>query len=472
MIVSLLAPLSVEAAESDVTLYMRPHCAEQELGESLLGPTPDIEPFIGLGTGICRPFAVLDPQTLQTDPLSVGNTLDIDIVVQNPSTQKIRRVRSWLSFDPEIVEGTLIEVNPRFPLVTPGEQDFDATNGFAMIEAAAEEGAEPDATDIAVARVRFTVLKAPPSGTAISFRDVQPGGNTEVVVRENGTEQYVIGTDPGTLFVVFAQLIEEVATVTDAESQEPVSTRNQIGDACLDSSDCESDNCANGICVAPLSNVADGGSCSNSNQCLSGLCVNTICTASIDTSDTTIPDTPPLAPAPTPPPLGEQTSFGLLQVQNLRVATEGSSAFLAWDPLQSSRLKGYNLYYGTISGQYLQRKTVSANTSSLTLRALSVGTTYYFSVRAISQQDEESAFSQEVAITIGDPNSSTSPLVASVFDQDIAPPPPINHADDIITVPGETGIPSAILLLLVLSSVIGTFLASKRQIVVTPVHLA
>ena len=153
-----------------------------------------------------------------------------------------------------------------------------------------------------------------------------------------------------------------------------------------------------------------------------------------------------------------------IQVQNLRATTDGTSVFLAWDALQSSTLKAYNIYYGTTSGQYIQRKTIAGDQNTLTIRNLPAGTTYYFAVRAVSAGDEESAFSQEVGITVGDPSSSTAPMN---LGSDSAYQASTNPVRSGTTVPGETGTSSNVALILLLSAVIGTLIASRRQFTIT-----
>jgi len=148
------------------------------------------------------------------------------------------------------------------------------------------------------------------------------------------------------------------------------------------------------------------------------------------------------------------TAFALLQVRNLRITTEGTSIYVAWDPLTSSQLKAYNLYYGTTTGRYIQRKTISGDSTSMAIRGLPEKTTYFVTIRALSTQDEESAFSQEVAVEVGSPNTSTAPLTGDL----LATRKPV-------TVPGETGMSSVITLILTISAITGTALASRRQLV-------
>lgn len=154
-------------------------------------------------------------------------------------------------------------------------------------------------------------------------------------------------------------------------------------------------------------------------------------------------------------PAANDTVFAMLQVQGLRVTTEGSSVFLAWDALPSTELAGYNVYYGTTMGSYIQRRGVEKSATSITIRALPEGSTYYFAVRGANASGQETEFSQEVGISVGKPRTSTSPLSANSL--------PAGTPETNGSVAGETGISSALLAFLTLSAVIGTVLAFRRQ---------
>ena len=170
--------------------------------------------------------------------------------------------------------------------------------------------------------------------------------------------------------------------------------------------------------------------------------------------------------ASTPPvPIAQPTAtvFTLLQVQNLRATTEGSSVFLAWDPLPSTELRAYNVYYGTVSGQYIQRRTVDRTATTLTVRGLPVGTTYYFAVRGVNATGDETDFSKEVGIAVGNPATSTSPLSGSVIDGGPQGQTPATGGN----VAGSTGSSSILLVFACLSAVIGTAFALRRQVTAT-----
>lgn len=214
------------------------------------------------------------------------------------------------------------------------------------------------------------------------------------------------------------------------------------GMTCAEHLSCKSGLCSGGVCRGEILKVEDSGACTASAQCLSGSCESNRCSPQAASSAASI----------MPPVSG--TAFALLQVRNVRITTEGTSLYVAWDPLASSQLKAYNLYYGTTTGRYIQRKTVSGDSTSMAIRGLPEQTTYYVAIRALSTQDEESAFSQEAAVEVGNPKSSTAPLTGDL----LATRKPV-------TVPGETGLPSMVILILAVSAITGTVLASRRQIV-------
>jgi len=108
---------------------------------------------------------------------------------------------------------------------------------------------------------------------------------------------------------------------------------------------------------------------------------------------------------------------------------------------------------------------VKSDTRTLTVRALPVGVTYYFAIRAVSGNGTESDFSQEVAVTIGNPATSTSPLSGNLLEG-----PNGNSPDTDGNVAGESGPETWIAMLLVVSAVLGTLFAFRRQWTATSTH--
>ena len=139
--------------------------------------------------------------------------------------------------------------------------------------------------------------------------------------------------------------------------------------------------------------------------------------------------------------------------------------YLAWDALRSGALGGYHLYYGTRSGEYLQRRAMPAAQTTLVLRNLPVDTTYYFALRGVSANAEETAFSQEVAVKVGSPATSTVPLLGTGMG---GGKNPVGGQKPGQTVPGATGFPVGVLLLALAGAGLLTFRAARGRAVTHP----
>lgn len=438
-----VVPLPVSAQTADAMFELHPRCFQRE-GETddwALGPIPAVGMIAdtrGPSTR-CTTFEVRDPQTLQTEELAKGETLAIDILIDNPSKQRIRRARAWLSYDPELLEGVSVQIDRKFPIVTPNEQKFSPEDGYVQMEATSE-GSGPNSAKMLFATVEFRVLKTNAIGTPITFYNAEPSGHTVIMAAEGDEEAYIQKAEPGVLLVRFRQ------DATDTE-EEDTSTQN---DSIFDDPG------------APVTTeqgqgqelLPNGARCTENSQCASGICGSGIC----------VPD---LLGTTGEESTDGRTAFSLLQIRNLRATTDDSSIFLAWDHLRSSQLKAYNVYYGTTSGRYIQRRTIDKSENSIVLRSLPEGTRYFLAVRGLSTQNEESAFSKEVSVVVGDPSSSTSPLLDGMIPRGSNPIGSVSDSGGAITVPGETGAPSVLLLFIILSGVIGTTFASRRQLHVT-----
>lgn len=83
-----------------------------------------------------------------------------------------------------------------------------------------------------------------------------------------------------------------------------------------------------------------------------------------------------------------------------------ASVSLAWDPVTTnedgsaiSDLGGYKVYYGTSPGSYTDSAKIGDATSCV-INDLLPGTTYYFTVVTYDTLENESTFSNELAILI------------------------------------------------------------------------
>ncbi|MDD5469476.1 MAG: fibronectin type III domain-containing protein [Candidatus Peribacteraceae bacterium] len=546
----LAVPRAAESQEtSAAALVLRPHCVEGYKADTwIYGSVPPPGWSVSPDTAdSCPPFDVRDPQTLQTGALSVGDTLDIDLVVQNPQGNPITSVRTWLSYDATILEGKTIEVyDDPFTEVIPGEEDFASEKGFAKIHANTSAENPPTSYWVPVARITFTVIKEITPGTAISFFNVQRDGHTYILAKDAGGQPtYALQQEPGALFVRLDPQSAQ-ATVPMSAAGGPCTTNAECeSNACIDGicaaettdgldpcmldGECESrmcyegfcrrqdfripndgacrrdDQCESGVCrngfCSGITGLGNGEGCTSNRECASNNCVNSVCRAAENPEETPQACTTSsdctdgicyqgfCTRRQAQIPVGgtcvlstqcasnlcvegtcqdpetyrnDRTAFSLLQVRNPRVTSEGDTAFLKWDDLRSSMLKAYNVYYGATSGQYIQRKTIPGTTANVTIRNLPEGTTYYFAIRAVDMNDEETAFSQEVAVEIGNPTTSTAPLIASILTD--APGENPFARQDVGDLPGSTGTGSTLAILLLISAVIGTIFASRRQL--------
>lgn len=80
-----------------------------------------------------------------------------------------------------------------------------------------------------------------------------------------------------------------------------------------------------------------------------------------------------------------------------------TTATLSWAASSTPSVVGYRIYYGTSSGKYLQARGAGINAgngNSFTVADLSPGNTYFFSVTAVDDKGNESAYSTEASKTL------------------------------------------------------------------------
>ncbi len=399
----------VSAQDAGEMLVLMPHCTETDRSK-------------------CPEFPPMNGDTLKTNKMAAGDILDIDVVVRGPRFADVRTVRAWLSYDPAVLEVRSVELtNSALPSPLPGEQAADPGSKYVKIGGATSTGLASD--NVQVARVTFRVT-ATTADTMISFHDFQNSGNGhtavnaertagdsgagtfpeppcfDVLVGCRGSTTPLLSAEPGKLHVTLAEIQGGGNTAIAAETQSSVSSSTATGPG------------------NPLLQMTSNGTSSQ-------------------------------------PTVGASSSFTLLQVQDVRVTSRDTMIFLGWQGLKSSQLAGYNVYYGTVSGRYIQRRSVPATATSLVLRDLEPGVTYYLALRAVNTQEQESAFSQEVSVTVGQPETATAPLTGSITDVTAPANPSTSHGDTAIR--GETGIGNTLLYFVLASAVLGTVFAFKRQ---------
>lgn len=416
-IVIAVTPSVALAQTSDTMLTLMPHCTETN-------------------RSLCEQFDVIDASHLTTKKLAVGDLLDLDIVLSTASPSNIETVRTWLKYDPAVLEARSIELTEAVPSPFPGERDIEKSLGLVKIGGSVN--GKVTGADTTLARVTFRVL-ATTSNTEVSFNGYTANGQGQTYV--NGKDTPGGPSDEGLLPAApcFDAILGCGDTTVPLLGGEPSKLTVVLND---------------GSSVIPTAN-AQGTSSSSTSSTSSALSSSVAISSSVSSqSSVTLQSSVSTT--------GMGSAFDLLQVQNVQVTTRNQDVFLGWQELKSSELKGYNVYYGTVSGRYIQRKSLPASATSLVLRDLEPNTTYFLAIRAFNMADAESAFSQEVSVTVGKPETSTSPLTTIVSDT-TAPDNPVETKGG-TTITGETGTGDTLLLLVLISAAIGTAFAFHRQL--------
>lgn len=432
----LLQPLVAIAADS-ATFELMPACAVEKKtgtpdGNVFGGALPDVDTLIkagdGISTGTCDSFTVVDPATLKSKALKQDDTIDIAIVIKNPTKVPVIHAKAWLAYDPLVLSASTITVDDAFPTLAPGENTVSATEGQVKVNATAKDPIKEE--EIVLARVRFTVLGGSDK-TVISVHDAGSDAPKHSVIFQKtasgtGEEPVAIAT-PASLVIPLPAAATAPAAVSAAS----------VAATAVSSATPEP-------APAPVTAPAPPIPAAENN-------------ALRPSAEGTLPPEP-VAAAPAVP--ASPAIFPNLRIQNLRVTTQGGSAYLGWDALLSTDLVSYNIYYGATSGQYLQRKTIDKSEVTLTIRGLPEGTPYFFAVRGLSASGLETEFSQEVSVTIGKAQTSTSPLDAKLIGGPDGKAPKTDG-----TVSGESGTGTSMALIGIICSAVGTLLASRRQLI-------
>ena len=90
---------------------------------------------------------------------------------------------------------------------------------------------------------------------------------------------------------------------------------------------------------------------------------------------------------------------GIILVTSSIPVRGAQSVSLAWDATTDLNVAGYNVYYGTNSGQYVYSSTVD-HTTNTTVTGLQDGVTYFFVVTAFNTAGLESPWSNEVIYSV------------------------------------------------------------------------
>lgn len=348
----------------------------------------------------CPVFETVNGSELTTSVLRAGDIVDMDIVIETPDPSKVNTIRSWIKFDPAFLEARSVELTSALSQPIPGEQAIDANNGIVKIGGGTNGSLQTPKT--AIARVTFRV-KSTSSNTTISFQNFL----------EDGTgETSVTASDNASLLTV-----QPTVLTVRLSTEQMSSSSSSAGGSFLD--------------ILQQRGGATGGS---GTQGSSSSAIG-----------------------------GANSAFTLLQVQNVRVTSKDTNIFLGWQGLTSTDLAGYNVYYGTVSGKYINRRSVPDTSSSLVVRDLEPGTQYFLAVRGFNSKNQETVFSHEVSVVVGKPETSSAPL-AQIDPQDLPPEENPIETHNGKNISGETGVNSTLALLALASAGIGTFFAWRRQL--------
>ncbi len=418
-----MAP-SAFAAE-DVSFVLEPHCSATTRTE-------------------CPVFSVADAEHLTTSELKIGDLVDLDVVLTRGAGRDIETVRSWLKYDPQILEARSVELTSTIAGPIPDEQSIDAASGFVKIGGNVGTVTE---NRVAIARVTFRVLSAA-ANTDIAFHDYRSDGTGHTSINsiiesepdDNSDEKLalpcigkLVGCEKSTFTLPL--LIGEPTTLTVLlQGEHPAATDN-----------------------AEAAAVPSSSSSTQMNS--SAAWKDNVTLDAIQQWQSTGSGIGAMSSSASP---SGASSFTLLQVQNVRITSKDDSVFLGWLPLKSSELAGYNVYYGTVSGKYIQRRSIPANATSLVIRDLLEDTTQYLAVRGYNAANQETVFSQEVSVVVGQPETSSAPLIGTIADSEAPRGNPIETRGG-TQMSGETGMSSTMLVLALVSGMIGTAFAAHRQ---------
>ncbi len=112
-----------------------------------------------------------------------SENIRVEIWLKNPDQKPITSVRSFLTYDPDVLAGSeiLIPQDSLFTIVAPGEQEFDALRGIAKIGISSAENKVVTDSEILVATALFTSKQK--TFTTIDFYNPGNTGHTLVLAK-------------------------------------------------------------------------------------------------------------------------------------------------------------------------------------------------------------------------------------------------------------------------------------------------
>ena len=162
-----------------------------------------------------------------------GDKFKVDIVLKNPSANKIISVRSWLTYDAKSLKATGIDTKSSlFTLSAPGEDTVASSEGRVKIGRSNISGGVTK-TETTVASVNFEVIAATAATSKISFYDYQVSelGHASVNIIDSGFPLNILSKKPAELSITLNPGVIAAPTVTTppvvtTTTSTPVTTLN------------------------------------------------------------------------------------------------------------------------------------------------------------------------------------------------------------------------------------------------------
>lgn len=127
-----------------------------------------------------------------------GNEVSVDIVLKNPNQEKVISVRSWLTYDPALLEAVNIDTSAsEFSLSAPGEDTISVGEGRVKIGRSNISGGS-STLETVVATVSFRVIATSGANSTIGFYDYQVSelGHTSVNIIDAGFPLNILSKAP------------------------------------------------------------------------------------------------------------------------------------------------------------------------------------------------------------------------------------------------------------------------------------
>jgi len=147
-------------------------------------------------------FAVTSDASLELKQENTSeNNVTVSVYIQNPSSQSITSVQSWLKYDPNVLKGISIDANlSPFDFIAPGENTFDAEKGVVKIGRSSMSGGTKD-NEIFVAKISFERISSKKTEVFFYNFKLDSSGNTSIRVFDDGFPVNILKENPASLII-------------------------------------------------------------------------------------------------------------------------------------------------------------------------------------------------------------------------------------------------------------------------------